>query len=101
MADDTIFLGKADKRQDQRLLLTAPDNQGDALNRLIGLMNAANGDLAHVLVIILERVRQEELRFSWLEWAELCAGRTIRSGWTQRVPVTKNKLLLRLVASLA
>src|SRR5438132_4446410 len=64
---------KADKCQDRQLPRTAPDGQADALNRLIGLMNAANGDLAHVIVIILERVRQEELRFSWLEWAELCA----------------------------
>jgi len=35
--------------------------------------NAANGDLAHVIVIIRERVRQEDLRFGWLEWARMCA----------------------------
>lgn len=29
--------------------------QTSALNRLIGLMNAANGDLAHLIVIIRER----------------------------------------------
>jgi hypothetical protein len=29
-------------------------------------MNAANGDLAHIIVIIRERVRQEDLRLSWL-----------------------------------
>ncbi len=64
---------KVDKPQDRLLLNAAPDRQAAALNRLIGLMNAANGDLAHVIVIIRERVRQEDLRFGWLEWARLCA----------------------------
>jgi len=64
---------KADKPQDRVLLNAAPDKQAPALNRLIGLMNAANGDLAHVITIIRERVRQEDLRFSWLEWARICA----------------------------
>ena len=43
---------KARKDQDRWLLHTAPDRQATELNRLIGLMNAANGDLAHVIVII-------------------------------------------------
>jgi hypothetical protein len=64
---------KAEKPQDRTLLHTAPDTQAPALNRLIGLMNAANGDLAHLIVIIHERVRQEELRFGWLGWARICA----------------------------
>lgn len=64
---------KAEKPQDRQLLHTAPDAQAPALNRLIGMMNAANGDLAHILVIIHERVKQEELRFSWLAWARRCA----------------------------
>jgi len=64
---------KADKPQDRQLLNTAPDRQTPELNRLIGLMNAANGDLAHLIVIIRERVRQEDLRFGWLEWARMCA----------------------------
>ena len=65
--------GKAGKQQDRQLLHAAPDNQAPALNRLIGLMNAANGDLAHVIVIIGERVKQEQLRFNWLAWARICA----------------------------
>ena len=64
---------KADQPQDRQLLNAAPEQQTAALNRLIGLMNAANGDLAHVIVIIRERVRQEDLRFAWLEWARMCA----------------------------
>jgi hypothetical protein len=64
---------KADKPQDRSLLRTAPDRQTSELNRLVGMMNAANGDLAHVIVVIRERVRQEDLRFNWLEWARICA----------------------------
>ena len=64
---------KAEKPQDRQLLHTAPERQTIALNRLIGLMNAANGDLAHLIVIIRERVRQEELRLGWLGWARICA----------------------------
>ena len=64
---------KADKPQDPVLLSTAPVRQTRELNHLIGLMNAANGDLAHLIVIIRERVRQEDLRFGFLEWARLCA----------------------------
>ena len=43
---------KAGKPQDRTLLSTAPETQAQELNRLIGLMNAANGDLAHVVVIL-------------------------------------------------
>jgi hypothetical protein len=64
---------KAGKPQDRQLLNTAPDGQTFALNRLIGLMNAANGDLAHLIVIIRERAEKENLRFGWLEWARICA----------------------------
>jgi hypothetical protein len=64
---------KSEKPQDRQLLNTAPDRQTPELNRLIGLMNAANGDLAHLIAIIRERVRQEDLRFGWLAWARLCA----------------------------
>ncbi len=64
---------KTEKEQDRQLLSTAPDNQAAELNRLIGMMNAANGDLAHVIVIIRERALKEELRFSWLVWARICA----------------------------
>ena len=62
---------KAEKPQDRQLLNTAPERQTAELNR--GLMNAANGDLAHVIVIIRERALKEELRFGWLQWARLCA----------------------------
>ena len=76
-AQERAILGlrnfKADKPQDRQLLNTAPARQTAALNRLIGLMNAANGDLAHVIVIIRERVRQENMRYGWLEWARMCA----------------------------
>ena len=64
---------KAEKPQDRQLLNTAPDRQTAELNRLIGLTNAANGDLAHVIVIIRERALKEELRFGWLQWARICA----------------------------
>ena len=64
---------KAGKGQDLSLLRTAPDSQAPELNRLIGRMNAVNGDLAHVLFIIGERVKHEQLRFSWLAWARICA----------------------------
>ena len=64
---------KAEKPQDRQLLNTAPDAQTPALNRFVGLMNAANGDLAHLIVIIRERVRADNLRLAWLEWARMCA----------------------------
>jgi hypothetical protein len=64
---------KAEKPQDRTLLNTAPERQTSELNRLIGLMNAANGDLAHLIVIIRERAENENLRFSWLQWARMCA----------------------------
>jgi hypothetical protein len=64
---------KADKPQDRTLLNTAPERQTPELNRLIGLMNAANGDLAHLIVVLGERAEKDELRFSWLEWARICA----------------------------
>jgi len=64
---------KAEKPQDRQLLNTAPNHQTPALNRFVGLMNAANGDLAHVIVIIRERALKDELRFSLLRWARICA----------------------------
>ncbi len=53
---------KAEKPQDRLLLNTAPDRQATEVNWLIGLMNAANGDLAHLILIIGERAGQESLR---------------------------------------
>ena len=64
---------KAGKPQDRALLQVAPNNQTRELNRLIGLMNAANGPLALLIVIIRERAQKEELRFGWLAWARICA----------------------------
>ncbi len=64
---------KADKPQDRQLLHTAPERQTTELNGLVGLMNAANGDLAHLILVIGERVRQDDLRLGWLEWARICA----------------------------
>lgn len=64
---------KAEKPQDRQLLNTAPDAQTPALNRFVGLMNAANGDLAHLIVIIRERARGDMLRLAWLQWARRCA----------------------------
>jgi hypothetical protein len=64
---------KAGKPQDRQLLNTAPDGQTFALNRLISLQNAANGDLAYLILIIRERVRQDDLRLGWLRWARICA----------------------------
>lgn len=91
--------GKAGKDQDRQLLNTAPDNQAPELNRLIGLMNAANGDLAHLIVIIGERVKQEQLRFHWLAYARICA----REMWaigsrfhlSAREPITESEYRLR------
>ncbi len=64
---------KEDKKQNHDLVRMAPERQTRELNRLIGLMNAANGDLAHLIAIIGERAEKETLRFGWLEWARLCA----------------------------
>jgi hypothetical protein len=58
---------KAGKGQDRNLLRVAPDKQTDEINRYIGMMNAANGDLSNIILVIRERVRQEELRYYWLE----------------------------------
>jgi len=64
---------KAGKPQDRALLQVAPNNQTRELNRLIGLMNAANGPLALLIVIIRERAQKEELRLGWLAWVRICA----------------------------
>jgi hypothetical protein len=64
---------KDDKPQNMDLLDHAPEKQTTRLNRLIGLMNAANGDLAHLAVILHERAQAESLRLSWLQWAHICA----------------------------
>jgi len=64
---------KAGKAQDRALLNSTTDQQSAEFNRYIGMMNAANGDLASVILVIRERATQEELRFSWLEWARICA----------------------------
>ena len=86
---------KAGKPQDRQLLNTAPDRQTTELNRLIGLMNAANGDLAHLVAIIHERAQKEELRFSWLEWARICALEmwAVRAQFimTGREPITRSE----------
>jgi len=64
---------KDDKLQNRDLVRMAPDRQAGELNRRIGLMNAANGDLTHLIVILHERAQKEEMRFGWLEWARICA----------------------------
>ncbi|MEX2227485.1 MAG: hypothetical protein WEB52_13665, partial [Dehalococcoidia bacterium] len=64
---------KAGKEQDRNLLRAAPDRQTNEINRYVGMMNAANGDLANVILVIRERARQEELRLNWLRWATFCA----------------------------
>jgi hypothetical protein len=64
---------KDGKPQDRQLLHTAPEPQTTELNRLIGLMNASNGDVAHLIAIIRERAEKEVLRLGWLEWARICA----------------------------
>lgn len=64
---------KAGKPQDRQLLNSAPERQTKELNRLIGMMNAVNGDLTRLLTIIYERVLKEELRFGWLAYARTCA----------------------------
>ena len=64
---------KAERPQNRQLLDTAPVAQAEELNRLIGLMNAANGDLAHLIVMIGQQARQEDLRFGLLQWTRMCA----------------------------
>lgn len=90
---------KAGESQDRTLLNTAPDGQAKELNRLIGLMNAANGDLAHVIVLIRERVRQEDLRLGWLEWARICAlemwAVRARFNFYAREPITESEYRAR------
>ncbi len=90
---------KADKEQDRQLLNTAPDRQATELNRLIGMMNAANGGLAHVIVIIGERVKQDELRLQWLSWARICALEMWAIGSrfhvSSREPITESEYRLR------
>jgi hypothetical protein len=65
------------------------------VNRLIGLMNAANGDLAHIAAVVRERVKQEELRFLSLEWARICAFEMWAVGtyfhMSAREPVTESE----------
>ena len=86
---------KAGAPQDLTLLHSAPSSQASELNRLIGLMSAANGDLAHITVIVRERVRQEEIRFSLLEWARICAYEMwavcMRFRGSAREPVTESE----------
>ena len=64
---------KAGKAQDMTLMRTAPAGQTEAINRHIGMMNAANADLANIVLVIHERVTQEELRFGLLTWADMAA----------------------------
>ncbi len=86
---------KAGKPQDCTLLHTAPEKQAQELNRLIGLMNAANGDLAHVVVIIKERAEKEALRFAWMDWARMCATEMwaigVRFNLSAREPITESE----------
>lgn len=63
---------KAGERQDRALLDTAPEDQASEYNRLNGMINAANGDLANIILVIRERAVQERMRLSWLDWARIC-----------------------------
>ena len=64
---------KAGKTQDFALLRSAPADQTAEINRLIGLMNAANVGLAHILQVVDACLKQEELRLAFLGWARICA----------------------------
>jgi hypothetical protein len=57
---------KEGREQDRLLLWTAPERQVTECNRIIGLINAASGDLAHLILLTRERVAQTELRHSSL-----------------------------------
>ncbi|MEX2225254.1 MAG: hypothetical protein WEB52_02250 [Dehalococcoidia bacterium] len=90
----TLHDYKASKPQDLVLLSSTTDKQTEEFNRYIGMMNAANSDLAHVIDIIHGRAKQEELRFYWLESMRIAAMQMygIRAAFAMsgREPITES-----------
>jgi hypothetical protein len=64
---------KEGKPQDRAILDAAPSQQTTELNGYIRMINAANGEISSILLVIRERVVQEELRWSYLVWAHMAA----------------------------
>jgi hypothetical protein len=62
----TLVDCKEGRKQDHQLRYTAPESQAFEFNHLIGLMHAAGGDLAHLILIHREKIAQTDLRLAWL-----------------------------------
>jgi hypothetical protein len=62
---------KEGTREDPEVRTTIPEEQVVEFNRLIDLMNGANGELATFIIIISEQVRKVDLRIGWLLAIEL------------------------------
>jgi len=62
----TLVDYKEGRPQDHRLRHTAPEDQAFEFNHLIGLIHAASGDLAHLILIHREKIAQTDLRLAWL-----------------------------------
>lgn len=90
---------KEQREEDPRIRNTMPWQQGREVNRLIGLMNACNVELACAIFILKEQVQQLDIKCAWLRslhlWGLEMSALAGHMAMFTKEPVTESGLRLR------
>jgi hypothetical protein len=86
---------KADEKPDRLIYDTTPDGQAKQFNHYIHLMNAANVEVAMVLMILREQMGKVDMKFAWLQtlrfWADDVASLRVLVGINRNEPITASE----------
>jgi hypothetical protein len=90
---------KADEKPDRLIYDTTPDGQAKQFNHYIHLMNAANTEVAMVLMILREQITKADLKSAWLQtlrfWADDVASLRVLVGFNTKEPITESEYAKR------
>jgi hypothetical protein len=90
---------KADEKPDRLIYDTTPDGQAKQFNHYIHLMNAANVEVAMVLMVLREQMAKVEMKLAWLQtlrfWADDVASLRVLVGLNTKEPITASEYAKR------
>lgn len=90
---------RADEKPDRLIYDTTPNEQAHAFNHYIHLMNAANTEVAMVLMVLREQMAKLDMKHAWLKtlrfWADDVATLRVLFGRNDREPITQSEYAKR------
>jgi hypothetical protein len=90
---------KAGEKPDRLIYDTTPSGQTTQFNHYIHLINAANAEMAMVLMLLSEQTSKVEMKLAWLQtlqlWADDVGSLRVLVGRNQKEPITESEYARR------